>query len=103
LFCLFKGASTKTLVGELNSILLVLALAAGWHVGVTWLVRSRGSELAKPSLSKLLHLAELDILATLRGEITRLAHTKPKLGPKYEEKLREVDLQVKKLGGTDGG
>jgi len=75
----------------------------GWHVGITWFVRSRGSELAKPSLSKLLHLAEIDILATLRGEITRLAHSKPKLRPKYEEKLREVDVQMKKLGESDEG
>lgn len=91
------------MAGELNSILLVLALAVGWHVGVTWLVRSRGSELAKPPLSKLLHLAERDILTTLRGEIARLAHSKPKLRPKYDEKLREVDVQMKKLSESDEG
>ncbi len=66
-------------------------------------IRSRGNELPKPSLKKLLKLAELDTLATLRGEITRLAHSKPKLRPTYERKLREVDVQMKKLGETDGG
>ena len=65
------------------------------------LIRSCGNELPKPSLKKLLKLAELDILATLRGELTRLARSKPK--PTYEEKLREVDAQMKKLGETDGG
>ena len=87
----------------MNSILLVLALAVGWHVGLTLLIRLCGNELSKPSLKKLLKLAELDILATLRGEMTRLAHSKPKLRPMYEKKLREVDVQMKKLGETDGG
>ena len=67
------------------------------------LIRSRGNGLSKPSIKKLLKLAELDILATLRGEMTRLAHSKPKLRPMYEGKLREVDVQMKKLGETDGG
>ncbi len=67
------------------------------------LIRSRGNELSKPSIKKLLKLAELDILSTLRGEMTRLAHSKPKLRPIYERKLREVDVQMKKLGESDGG
>jgi len=65
------------------------------------LIRSRGNELSKPSLKKLLKLAELDILATLRGELTRLARSKPK--STYDEKLCEVDVQMKKLGEIDGG
>jgi hypothetical protein len=66
-------------------------------------MRSRGNELSKPSLKKLLKLAELDILATLRGEMIRLAHSKPKLRAAYERKLREVDVQMKRLGETDEG
>ena len=67
------------------------------------LIRSRGNELPKPSLKKLLKLAELDILATLRGEMARLAHSKPKLGPTYAKKLHDVDMQMKNLGETDEG
>ena len=90
-------------MGKLNSIVLVTALAICWHVGLTLLIHLRGNELPKPSLKKLLKLAELDILATLRGELTRLAHSKPKLRPTYEKKLRDVDVQMKKLGETDEG
>lgn len=82
--------------------MLVTALAICWHAGLILLIRSRGNELLKPSIKKLLKLAEMDILATLRGEITRLAHSKPKLRPMYEGKLREVDVEMKKLGETDG-
>jgi hypothetical protein len=70
---------------------------------LTLLIRSRRNELSKPSIKKLLKLAELDILATLRGEMTRLAHSKPKLRPTYERKLRDVDVQMKNLGETDEG
>jgi hypothetical protein len=70
---------------------------------LTLLIRSRGNELSKPSIKKLLKLAELDILATLRGEMTRLAHSKPKLRPTYERKLRDVDVQMKNLGEMDEG
>ena len=87
----------------MNSIMLVIALAICWHGSLMLLIRSRGNELSKPSLKKLLKLAELDTLATLRGEITRLAHSKPKLRSVYEKKLREVDVQTKKLGDADGG
>jgi len=83
--------------------MLVIALAICWHGSLTLLIRSRGNELSKPSIKKLLKLAELDILATLRGEMTRLAHSKPKLRPTYERKLRDVDVQMKKLGETDEG
>lgn len=83
--------------------MLVIALAICWHGSLTLLIRSRGNELPKPSIKKLLKLAELDILATLRGEMTRLAHSKPKLRPTYERKLRDVDVQMKNLGETDEG
>jgi hypothetical protein len=83
--------------------MLVIALAICWHGGLTLLIRSRRNELSKPSIKKLLKLAELDILATLRGEMTRLAHSKPKLRPTYERKLRDVDVQMKNLGETDEG
>ena len=83
--------------------MLVIALAICWHGSLTLLIRSRGNELSKPSIKKLLKLAELDILATLRGEMTRLAHSKPKLRPTYERKLRDVDVQMKNLGETNEG
>jgi len=83
--------------------MLVIALAICWHGSLMLLIRSRGNELSKPSIKKLLKLAELDILATLRGEIIRLAHSKPKLRPTYERKLRDVDVQMKNLGETDEG
>gem|GEM_PF-1018091 len=85
----------------MNSVVLVIALAICWHGGLMLLIRSCGNELPKPSLKKLLKLAELDILATLRGEMTRLAHSKPKLKPMCEGKLREVDVQIKKLSEKD--
>ena len=81
----------------MNSILPVVALAVGWHVGITWLARSRMPAFTKPSLPQLLRLAELDLLSTLRGELTRLMHAKPGLQSRYERKLREVDAQIKKL------
>ena len=81
----------------MNSVMLVVALAVGWHVGITWLARSRMPAFTKPSLPQLLRLAELDLLSTIRGELTRRLHAKHGLQPRDEQKLREVDTQIKKL------
>ena len=81
----------------MNSVMLVVALAVGWHIGITWLARSRKPAFARLSLLQLLRLAELDLLSALRGELTRRAHAKHGLQPRDEQKLRAVDAQIKKL------
>ncbi len=82
---------------------LVIALAVGWHTSIIWLERSRRPNLTRPPLPKLLQLAELDLLSTIRGELIRLARTKPKLRPRYERKLCEVNEQIRTLEESDAG
>ena len=94
---LYKEPPRKCSAGNLNSIMLVVALAVGWHIGITWLARSRMPAFTKPSLPRLLRLAELDLLSALRGELTRRLHAKHGLQPRHKQKLREVDAQIKKL------
>ncbi|MEA1904365.1 MAG: hypothetical protein U9M97_00575 [Candidatus Hadarchaeota archaeon] len=80
----------------------MIALAIGWHVSLVWIERSRRQHKVGPSLSKLLELAELDLLATLRAELVGLMHSKPKLKPRYRAKVEEVNSWLKRLGGLNG-
>jgi hypothetical protein len=79
-------------------ILLTIVLAFSWHVGLFWLERSRRPNHEKPSLVKLLHLVEFDLLNTLRGELIRLLRKKPELKSRYGERLQEVSDRLNKLG-----
>ena len=85
----------------MNSILLVILIAIGWHVSLFWLERSRQPYTEKPSLAKLLRLVELDILSTIRGEFLRVLQTRPDLKLGYDRKLQNVNEQLNLLGGQD--
>jgi hypothetical protein len=85
----------------LNSVLLVVLLAIGWHASLFWLERSRQPYSKNPSLAKLLRLVELDLLNTIRGELVRVLRTRPDLKPSYGRKLQEVNEQLDLLGGSD--
>lgn len=89
-------------MGKLDFLPLVFAVALSWHAGLFWIERSRHPRgKTEPSLPKLLQLAELDLLVTLRGELTRLSRAKPKLP--HERKLREVEYWLGKMGDGDAG
>lgn len=85
----------------MSYILFVAALAIGWHASLFWLERSRQPRYRKPSLAKLLHLVELDLLSTIRGELVRLLQAKPELKPSYERRLQRVNEQLDILGDQD--
>jgi len=85
----------------LSYVLFVAALAIGWHASLFWLERSRQPCYRKPSLAKLLHLVELDLLSTIRGELVRLLQANPELKPSYERKLRRITEQLDILGDHD--
>jgi hypothetical protein len=75
-----------------------MVLAVGWHAGLFWIERSRRPRHVRPSLTKLLHLVELDLLSTLRGELVRLLRTKPELKSSHEQKLRKINERLNVLG-----
>lgn len=84
----------------MDTLTAVVVLAVAWHIGLTLLERSRYPRQARPSLVKLLLLAEVDLLKTLRSELKR--HLRLKCEPKSERKLSEVEGRLEELGG-DGG
>lgn len=75
------------------------ALAVAWHVGLALLERSRYPQRARPSLTKLLLLAEVDLLRTLRSELKR--RIRLKRDPESERKLFEVEGRLKELGENE--
>ncbi len=75
-----------------------MALAVSWHASMFWIERSRCLRHARPSLVKLLHLVERDLLSTIRGELMRLLRTKPELKPSYGWKLQKISEQLNALG-----
>lgn len=80
----------------------MIALAISWHISLAWIERSRHQHKLGTPLSKLIKLAELDLLATLRAELVGLMHSKPKLKPRYRAKVEEVNIWLKRLGGLNG-
>jgi hypothetical protein len=74
----------------------VVALAVAWHVGLTLLERSRYPRQQRPSLARLLLLAEADLLRTLRSELKRRSHLKRESAT--ERKLLEVEGRLRELG-----
>lgn len=85
----------------MNSVALVIALAISWHVSMLWIERSRRPCIARPSLEKLLHFVELDLLNTLRAELVRLLRMKPELEPRYQRELLGISDRLKTLGEHD--
>ena len=80
----------------------MIALAIGWHISLAWIEHKQHSRGVRPSLTKLLKLAELDLLATLRAELVGLIHSRPELKPRYQAKMEEVDSWLRRLGELDG-
>lgn len=80
----------------MDTLLAVIALAVVWHVGLALLERSRYPQQTRPSLAKLLLLAEVDLLRTLRGELKRRLRLRRE--PASERKLLEVEGRLKELG-----
>jgi hypothetical protein len=78
----------------------VVALAIAWHIGLALLERSCYPKQARPSLARLLLVAEVDLLRTLRSELKRRLRLRREL--KSERKLSEVEGRLEELG-EDGG
>ncbi len=75
------------------------ALAVAWHVGLALLERSHYPRRARPPLTKLLLLAEVELLRTLRAELKRRIHFKQ--DPESDQKLFEVEGRLKELGENE--
>ncbi len=84
----------------MDTLLVVVALAVAWHIGLTLLERSRYPKQARPPLAKLLLSAEVDLLRTLRSELRRRLRLRRE--PKSEQKLSDVEGRLEELG-EDGG
>ncbi len=78
---------------------MVLALAVAWHVGLALLERHYRHERDRPSLAKLLLLAEVELLRTLHSELMwRLQSRRER---RFEQKLDEVEERLKELSGDE--
>ena len=84
----------------MDTLPAVVALAIAWHIGLALLERSRYPKQARPSLARLLLVAEVDLLRTLRSELKRRLRLRRE--PKSEGKLSEVEGRLEELG-EDGG
>ena len=79
----------------MDTLPAVLALAIAWHIGLALLERRfcRGRD--RPSLVKLLLLAEVELLRTLHGELKR--HLQSRHEHRCEQKLDEIEERLKEL------
>jgi hypothetical protein len=93
MFSLFKQAPRKGLAGCVDPLFAVIGLAIVWHFCIALLERCRCPTHARPPMSKLLLLAEIEVLKTLKGELKRLLRS----GSKCEQKLREVNQKLREL------
>lgn len=80
----------------MGTLLVVVTLAMAWHVGLALLERQRRPERDRPPLAKLLLLAEVEVLRTLRGELKRRLRLRRE--HRCERKLSEVEGRLKELG-----
>jgi len=80
-------------MGSLDTLLLVVLVAAAWHVGLTVLERRINRGRNGHSLARLLLLAEVEVLHALRAELRR---SSKKDG--CDEKLSQVEQRLKELG-----
>lgn len=84
----------------MDTLPLIAVIAAVWHVSLALIERSRYPKQAKPPLGKLLLLAEVEVLRTLRAELRR--HLVIKREPVSEQKLDEVEKRLKEMGEGAG-
>jgi len=80
----------------LEVLLGIIVLAIIWHVGLAIIEYQRRPEKGRPSLAKLLLLAEVEVLRALRAELkqTRLRKRECQHG----RKLSEVEERLEELG-----
>jgi len=76
----------------LETLLGIIVLAIIWHVGLAVVEHQRRPEKDRPSLAKLLLLAEVEVLRALRAELKRRRLRK------RERKLSEVEERLKESG-----
>jgi len=69
-------------------------LAIIWHVGLTIIEYQRRPEKDRPSLAKLLLLAEVEVLRALRAELKQRRLRKRE----RQHKLSEVEERLEELG-----
>lgn len=80
----------------MGTLLLVIALAAFWHIGLALLEKHHRPKQDRPSLARLLFLAEVEVLRTLRAELKR-RRLRGHRG-RCERKLSQVEERLKELG-----
>ena len=73
-------------------LLGIIVLAIIWHVGLAIIEYQRRPEKDRPSLAKLLLLAEVEVLRALRAELKRRRLRR------REQKLSEVEEKLKESG-----
>ncbi|MDI6883759.1 MAG: hypothetical protein QMD00_01255 [Hadesarchaea archaeon] len=83
----------------MRTLLIVVGLAIAWHVGLALLERQRAPERDRPSLAKLLLLAEVEVLRTLRGELKRRLRLRRER--QCERKLDEVEGRLRELDNNE--
>jgi hypothetical protein len=79
----------------LNALPFVIVAAVAWHFGLALYEYRHRPDEDRPSLARLLLLAEMEVLRTLRAELKRRAKRSPE-GP-WGRKLSRVDDRLKEL------
>ncbi|KXB01328.1 hypothetical protein AKJ43_03475 [candidate division MSBL1 archaeon SCGC-AAA261D19] len=79
------------------TILVVVTIALGWHLGIIWLERSFRSHWKECPLERLLRSAELDLLGMLRSELSHIVQTGGSHKEYYRFRLREANSWLKRI------
>ena len=93
---IYKRPPPKASAGKLEKLIGIIVLAVIWHVGVAVIEYYRRHERDRPSLVKLLLLAEVEVLRALRAELKRRhLHKRER---QHKRKLSEVEERLEELG-----
>jgi len=79
---------------------LIVSIAAAWHLGIIGLTRIIIDRRRGPSLKRLLRLIEIDLIRKLKDEIEKLPPEK-RTDPRFETWLKEADVQLMRLEEKD--
>lgn len=81
-------------------MVLIVSIAAAWHLGIIGLTRVFISRRSGPSLKRLVRLIEIGLIRKLKGEIETLPSEKRE-SPRFEAWLKEADAQLQRLEEKD--
>jgi len=83
----------------LSTLPFIVAIAIAWHFGLAIFEHRRRPEHDRPSIAKLLLLAEVEVLRALRAELRRRSRRGG--NEQRREKLSQVESKLKELNEVE--